>query len=239
MNEKDSIYNSHGSVTPSIGQPTTIEDKANDSISAGKMVSSQFKNRLETSQDMEYLDNSTGGNGIITGQTASIKFTRSDDKTKSFLMQKRAGVTNTQNNVFELYPIKANLNAFNYIYIGVDGMHKDVSVNSYVELGANIDTTKSYSSQNGAIVMALNRNGVATAYSQVSVVDARSRNSSNVGVDVELIATGNDGIVALQTESGSQAIVVARTYISIIGLPTSNPGGSGILWNSAGTLKIT
>ena len=206
--DKDSIYNSHGSVNSSMGQPTTIEDKANDSISASKLVASQFKNPLQTSQDVEYFDNSTGGNNTITGKTASIKFTRSDDKTKSFLMQKRVGATNTQNNVFELYPVKPNLNAGNFIFIGVDGQ-QNFQYTSAIGLGANIDTTKTIvldptsgkiSANNGAIQAYLTTDGVSSG-NNLNIVDTRAifNDSTKNGVAAILCSSGTNGFSGIGT----------------------------------------
>lgn len=205
LNKKEIEYNKAGSYI-SMVQPKSMENKAEDSLSPSIMRGGQLRTQVQTSTNVEYFDNSSSLNGVVSGQTASIKFTRGDDLTKSFLMQKRAGSLKSQDNVWELYPVKANLNAGNFLFIGRDGL-ANFLYTSVVGLAANIDKTQFYSTRNGSIQAELCTDNVEPSTPQLNIFDARADGSTKVGVIAELIGTGDDGYAGIAHESGKYFII--------------------------------
>jgi len=93
---------------------------------------SALPNRVELSgNDARFYDDSTGGTGSITGDSASIKFIRADQGTGTFVIQKRHGINDDRENVFEMYYDAAAAGSqLNYIFIGRQG---DASVGSFTD----------------------------------------------------------------------------------------------------------
>lgn len=76
----------------------------------------------EDSNDITLVDETNGGTTPITGNTASIDFARSDDSTQKFIIQKRSGVNDDDENVMEMFFDKAaNDNQNNWFFIGKKG----------------------------------------------------------------------------------------------------------------------
>jgi hypothetical protein len=88
--------------------------------------------------------------------------------------------------------------------------------------------------------------------SKIQFADGTTTSSSGaITTDVLFGAEGDDAVVSnnagnieLTLTAGSGNIILtgdgsAARYIRLVGLPTSNPGGSDRLWNDGGTLKIT
>jgi len=85
----------------------------------------------EDANDIMLVDDTTGGTGDVLGNTASIDFIRNDDYTQKFVMQKRSGINNADENVFEMfYDTDANNSADNWLFIGRKG-----NVDPYGSLG--------------------------------------------------------------------------------------------------------
>ena len=92
----------------------------------------------DEANDILMLDESTGGTSPITGNTASINFKRTDDETQVFKIQKRAGVNNDNENVFEMFYEKAaNGSQDNYIFLGNKGdSNQTQALTDIIQLGA-------------------------------------------------------------------------------------------------------
>lgn len=72
--------------------------------------------------DIYLYDATTGGTNPVKGNAASIVFPRTDDDTQRFVMQKRAGYNDDDENVMEMFFDKnANNSESNYIFIGKKG----------------------------------------------------------------------------------------------------------------------
>ena len=93
---------------------------------------SALPNRVEMSgNDMRLYDDSDGGTGAINGDTASIRFIRSDKQPGDLVIQKRHGVNDDRENVFEVFYAEAAAGSQrNYIFIGRQG---DSSLDSYTD----------------------------------------------------------------------------------------------------------
>lgn len=53
------------------------------------------------------------------------------------------------------------------------------------------------------------------------------------------LTTVSGDAVGVTASSGDIALTVSSGHITMTGLPTTNPGGTGLLWNNAGVLSIT
>jgi len=76
----------------------------------------------ENANDITLVDDTTGGVNPVTGNTASIYLTRSDDYTQKFVMQKRSGYNDDDENVMEMFFDKAaNDSQDNWLFLGRKG----------------------------------------------------------------------------------------------------------------------
>lgn len=84
---------------------------------------SDTDSRVELSgNDARFYDNSKGGGGAITGDTATASFIRADKLPGTFVFQKRHGKDHDEDNVFEMYYTEAAANNHkNYLFIGRSG----------------------------------------------------------------------------------------------------------------------
>ena len=71
--------------------------------------------------DIILYDDTTGGSTPVTGNTASILFTRTDDKNGDFFIQKRASQNNDSGNVMEFFYNEIASDGYNYIFLGRKG----------------------------------------------------------------------------------------------------------------------
>lgn len=73
---------------------------------------------------------------------------------------------------------------------------------------------------------------IATSFSQntINFYD----NDGNLKGIIQMPTAG-----VLSIGAGSYTLTVSESGIRMSGLPTSNPGGTGYLWNDSGTIKIT
>lgn len=146
--------------------------------------------------------------------------------------------------VFELYKKnRAETNEHNLMFFGRKGTGTDRNTN-YIEITADAKSTIN-SAANGKILLQLSRDGVQRTYGQISIVDTFSDNPGVVGVDgVAAIINGQgDGGISIGHFSNDgtplYGIFIDNNGIQMVGLPTSNPGVGGKIWNNGGTLKIT
>lgn len=119
-------------------QSDNYDEKDARQIITGTVITSCFiqtsalPNRVELSgNDARFYDDSTGGTGSIAGDSASIKFIRADQGTGTFVIQKRHGINDDRENVFEMYYDAAAAGSqLNYIFTGRQG---DASVGSFTD----------------------------------------------------------------------------------------------------------
>ncbi len=71
--------------------------------------------------DIILYDDSTGGTSPITGNTASLLFTRTDEKNGDFLIQKRSSKNDDNGNVLEMFFNEIPSSDYNYLFIGRKG----------------------------------------------------------------------------------------------------------------------
>lgn len=68
-------------------------------------------------------------------------------------------------------------------------------------------------------------------------------NASVIGGDnggnARVIAGASGGVASLESSDGAARIVAGSDGLTVVGVPTSDPHQAGVLWNSAGTLKVS
>jgi len=145
--------------------------------------------------------------------------------------------------VFEIYQQKeSQKDEYNLIYIGRKGTGQKRNTN-YIELAANSKSDET-SIGNGYVGLTLARDGESYKKAKIAMYEAGNYPDelSGNGARAEITGEGAGGGVQLTyfNDDGTfLALVLDVDGVQIYGLPTSNPGGSNKLWNSAGTLKIT
>jgi len=204
--------------------------------------------------DVTFFDNTYTKNGRIVGDTSRIAFTKGKDKEGSkiesgFIMQKRALTGRDNDNVLELFSPDNDPNT-NYVFFGRKGTGDERNI-SVVEISPDHRTSvgdeRGYI--NGVFRVRVSRDGEDKDYRDgFYVMDRGTESSSREGTVNWLVAAGEGGQVRLSYMPDREGnpltdatfdLFLSSDGFTFFGLPTSNPGGSGRVWNDGGTLKIT
>lgn len=245
-----------------IGRPSGAEeDSGSKNIMTGTVITSCFiqttalPSRAELAgNDLTFYDDTYSRNGELIGDTSRIVFTHGSAKygeeiTSGFIIQKRALIGNTYDNVLEIFSPNNDPDT-NYVFIGRMGTGAERNI-SDIEIAPDHRTEVGDSAGyvNGIFRVRVSRNGLDADYRDgVYIFDRGTESSSREGTVNWLVAAGEGGQVRLSYMADRDGnpltdalfdIYISATGISFFGLPTSNPGGSGLVWNDAGTLKIT
>lgn len=237
------------------------EDGGAPNVLTGTVITSCFiqtsalPSRVEMQgNDITFFDDTYSRGGKLIGDTSRLIFTHASGKegeeiVSGFILQKRALIGVTYDNVLELFSPDNSPNT-NYIFIGRTGTGAERNT-SLIELTVNHDSQVSNNRGfiNGILRFRATRDDEDpdSDWSGVTVADVGTIGAGLSGNVSYVAGDGNDGgvILAHLTSKGqrpSQApyqIRILNDGIYAIGLPTSNPGGTGRIWNDAGTLKIT
>lgn len=88
-------------------------------ITACLIQTSASPDRIELANSrLSLYDNTIETNGVISGMTGEIFFTHDLNSNEGFIMEKRASVYNTYDNVLSLYALPAASGDHNWIFIG-------------------------------------------------------------------------------------------------------------------------
>ncbi len=149
--------------------------------------------------DIYLYDDSTGGGGSISGNTASIIFIRTDDESQYFTIQKRAGVDFDKDNVLEVFSSTPVSGRHNFIFIGRDGLtntttNKNVGA---VVINANIISTEAAGNGNGMFQVSVSTDGAVPTLPHINVFDSRNFGSTFTGVSSLINGSGTKSFVGL------------------------------------------
>lgn len=244
------------------GQPKgSEEDDGAPNILTGTVIVSCFiqtsalPSRIEMQgNDLTFFDDTYSQNGELVGDTSRLIFTHGsartgEEITSGFIIQKRALSTDTYDNVLEIFS-PDNAPNTNYIFIGRTGLGTERNIR-VIEVAPDHRTAVGDAEGyvNGIFRVRVSRDGVDADYRDgVYIFDRGTESSTRSGTVNWLVAAGEGGQVRLSYMANRDGnpltdalfdIYISATGISFFGLPTSSPGGSGLLWNDAGTLKIT
>lgn len=206
-------------------QSDNYDEKDARQIITGTVITNCFiqtsalPNRVELSgNDASFYDDSTGGAGSIQGDSASIKFIRADKNPGTFIIQKRHGINNDLENVFEMYYSEsAGGGQLNYMFLGrigdsTIGNHTDIVVLHGVwDVRAEIDRIFKYEAR-------------PTIYT----ADYNKVDPSKEGVATYIAGEGRDGY------SGIGKLCEVLTFSA----PTSFAVGDTITGNATGATAL-
>lgn len=204
--------------------------------------------------DLTFFDDTISKDGVVQGDTSRIIFTHASAKqgdviSSGFILQKRALTGNTYDNVLELFSPNNDPNT-NYVFIGRMGTGAERNI-SDIEISPDhrtaVGDSKGY--VNGIFRVRVSRDGADLDYRDgVYIFDRGTESVARNGTVNWLVAAGEGGQVRLSYMANRDDnpltdalfdIFITATGISFFGLPTSNPGGSGRVWNNGGVLNIT
>ncbi len=204
--------------------------------------------------DITFFDDTYSRAGKIIGDTSRIVFTHASGRegneiVSGFIIQKRALIGNTYDNVLEIFSPDNDPNT-NFIFIGRMGTGEERNI-SVIEVAPDHRTELGDAAGyiNGIFRVRVSRDGVNGDYRDgVYIFDRGTESSTREGTVNWLVAAGEGGQVRLTYMAERDGnpltdalfdIYISSTGITFFGLPTANPGGTGRVWNDAGTLKIT
>lgn len=245
-----------------VGRPNGAEeDGGSKQVQTGTVITSCFiqtsalPSRAELAgNDLTFFDDTYSRGGRLIGDTSRIVFTHDSGKegneiVSGFILQKRALIGNTYDNVLELFSPNNNPDT-NFIFIGRMGTGEERNV-SVIEIAPDHRTATGDADgyQNGIFRVRVSRDGVNGDYRDgLYIMDRGTESSTREGTVNWLVAGGEGGQVRLTYMANRDDnpltdalfdIYISAAGISFFGLPTSNPGGSGLIWNNGGVLNIT
>lgn len=266
---KDAVYVA-GNVAPKrgddkqrkVGRPKgSEEDDGAPNVLTGTVIVSCFiqtsalPSRIEMQgNDLTFFDDTVSKDGAIQGDTSRLIFTHASAKkgdviSSGFILQKRALIGNTYDNVLELFSPNNDPDT-NFVFLGRMGTGEERNI-SLIEVDTDYRTATGDADGyiNGVFRVRTSRDGADNNFRDgLYVMDRGTESASRYGSVNWLVAAGEGGQVRLSympNRDGNPLtdsifdIYIGATGITFLGLPTSNPGGSGRVWNSGGVLHIT
>jgi len=240
----------------------TKRDQEAGNILTGTVITSCFiktsalPSRVEIEgNDITFFDDTYSNRaGNLVGDTSRLVFTRasgvSSGKVESgFILQKRALLGNSLDNVLELFSPDNAPNG-NFIFIGRRGTGDERNV-QFIEIAPDYRTAVGDAEGyvNGIFRVRVSRDGEDGDYRDgMYIMDRGTESSSREGTVNWLVAAGEGGQVRLSYMPNRDDnplldaifdIFISADGITFFGLPTSNPGGSGRVWKDGTTLRIT
>lgn len=152
--------------------------------------------------DIFLFDDTTGGGGTITGDSASIQFLRTDGEPGLLEMVKRAGKDNDLDNYFEMFYTIPSTNAHNVMLFGMDSTSGTGSIHTgEVVFAINRVSTESLAPNNGFFFVSSYEDGV---YEGDNIVagDARAYGLSSGSFGVVLGSNGGLGGIGYNESVG-------------------------------------
>lgn len=237
--------------------PGNEEDDGAPNILTGTVITSCYiqTSALPSRVEMEgnnitFYDDTYEQGGEVVGDTARLVFTHDLNSGEGFIMEKRASVNNTYDNVLSWYATPAKDDRYNLIFIGRDGRADLTEARNlgYFEITTNADTAKGVSTFNGVIIHQISLDQ-STLSGELSMFWVGSIASGKTGVGVNVFGSGdqssNDlGYGAIgyknQSDGAIRSTVEANKWgVQMTGLPTSSAGlPPGTLWRNGTTISI-
>lgn len=180
-------------------------------ITACLIQTSGFPFRVEMSgNDITFFDDTFLEGGKIKGDTARLVFTHDLNSNEGFIMEKRASLLDTYDNVLSWYATPAKTGRHNYMFIGRNGDASDAQRNlSSLHLAINFDSVTP--------LLDNNLNGVfELEYSTDGVLAATNSKLILMGASSEIFfGSGFTGFSS----------IIAAADGGISGIAYSDPGG--------------
>lgn len=188
------------------------EDHGAENILTGTVITACFiqtsglPSRIELEgNDITFFDDTFSRNGKVVGDTSRIIFTHGlgrpgESIQEGFILEKRASVIDTYDNVLSLYSLPAREGKTNYTYFGLDGRGFNANTN-YTAFYVNHKTGGiSQASANGAFIVVGTFDGVVNTDVNFGVVhNSLIPSLSGSGFSVIISATGT-GIIGIASD---------------------------------------
>jgi len=242
-----------------IGRPKgSEEDDGAPNIMTGTVIISCFIQttalpyRIELEgNDLTFFDDTYSRNGQLIGDTSRLIFTHGSGEkggviTSGFILQKRALIGTTYDNVLELF--SPNNDPYtNYIFLGRKGTGEDRNI-SLIEVAPDHRTAVGDSRGyiNGIFRVRVSRDGLDADYRDgVYVFDRGTESSSREGTVNWLVAGGEGGQVRLSYMANRDDnpltdslydLYISATGFTIFGLPESQGAWSAVTAYAVGDL---
>jgi hypothetical protein len=231
------------------------EDNGAPNVLTGTVITSCFiqtsalPSRIELAgNDATFYDDTFTESGVVKGDTSRLVFTHDLDGTEGFIMEKRASINDTYDNVLSWYATPARTGKVNYLYIGRNGNSADPKRNvRYFEMVANGESTgPSSTASNGQIRMNMSVDGVEDPNAVIGLAYGRSIGAFT-GIRANVAGTGDGsgtdtgGVQLSYYLNGvfTYGIVLDKDGIQMFGLPTSAVGlPSGAVYRIGSALNI-
>ena len=238
------------------GTENNKEDNGAENIITGTVITScliqtsGLPSRIELEgNDLTFYDDTVLRSGKVVGDTARLSFTHDQNSGEGFIMEKRASVFDTYDNVLSWYASPAKNGRNNYMFIGRNATLLDPQRNvNYIEMSVNSISNVGVDDKNGFLRMKLSIDGVEKR-GDIEIFDIASRAAGFTGVGANCFGSGdqslNDigyGAVAyLSSATGSALSTVEanKNGVKMTGLPTSSAGlTTGQVWRNGTVLNI-
>lgn len=251
------------------GTQSSTEDAGAPNILTGTVIvacfiqTSALPSRIELQgNDITFFDDTTSKDGKVIGDTSRLVFTHASGKsgdiiTQGFIMEKRASIRESYDNVLSWYATPAKQGYHNNMFIGRNGSADEQrNLNSlYFAVRKDIHANSSYpSALNGVWGVEYSEDELLTHATQRPFVGGASNGvlgtTDQTGFTAVMAAGDGgglywlyknplnpDSLIAIMAGDNTQLVITVPLVLT--GLPTTNPGGTGNVWNSGGTLKIT
>ena len=151
--------------------------------------------------DITLFDDSVGGTGSITGNTASLNFERADGGAGIYTFQKRHGKDFDADNVFEIFVTPPPTGRHNFVFFGRKGDSLSGNISSWSNQ-VELKTTEPFDVANGHWSVEVGIDGVA-GYSPIIVTDNRQTPS---GTGITSMVSGFLGGAASVVSWGDQGV---------------------------------
>lgn len=222
-----------------IGRPKgSEEDDGAPNILTGTVITSCFiqtsalPSRIEMQgNDLTFYDDTYEENGRVIGDTSRIIFTHDLNSEEGFIVEKRASIHGTYDNVLSFFATPAKEGYQNYIFIGREGNVPEANVAS-IHLTVSNDSELPSSVLNGIMEVEYAIDGVLVGR-PFSVGDSKTIvNSSFTGMSAVMNAASG-GIAGL-SYNGDIGIYMASDGPNadwlILGERTTNLSSVGAIW---------
>jgi len=237
--------------------PGNEEDDGAPNVLTGTVITSCFiqtsalPSRIELAgNDLTFYDDTYLQNGEVIGDTSRLVFTHDLNSGEGFIMEKRASINDTYDNVISWYATPAKNDRYNIIFIGRDGRGDltetrnlallDITTNAKSSLGDTVF--------NGRIDLSVSVDQVEQK-AELAIGWVGSLAAGNTGVFVNAFGSGDQsaddlgygaiGYLDEATNTVLSAVAADKTGVQMVGIPTSSAGlPSGYIWSNAGVLTI-
>ena len=166
---------------------------------------------IGSGNDISLYDDTTGGGGSFTGDSATIDLIRLNDTSKFFSIQRRHGINNDNDNVLEIMATPSASGSHNFLFLGGSGKGTILQNMGVVSLNANLISTETYSIDNGQIQCMVSVDGTTPTFPHLAIFDSRLFGSTYTGISSMISGSGVNSTVGF-AESTAPVFYYAKGF---------------------------